>query len=71
MNLQPLEPGPTHGRYSIGSHELTCGDLIEFADVLDLVQGRVEHDGKRYIVVTWDRWLSLNEILVARYLGRL
>lgn len=62
MILQPLTPGSTHGRYIIGGHELTSGDLIEFADADEIVPGRIEHDGMRYIVMAGDRRFPLAEL---------
>jgi len=41
----------------------------EFADDDAVVMGRIEHDGRRYIVMLKNRWLPLSEIVMARYMG--
>ncbi len=71
---EPLKHGATRGRYRIGDHELTSGDLIEFIDRTTVQQGRVEYDGDRYVVIVADRHsLPLREIAKARLVssGRL
>lgn len=60
------------GRFCIDNHELTSGDLIEFADGERTVVGRVEHDHTHYIVMCsgGQRQVPLVEIVQARYIGR-
>jgi len=52
VNLQPLKPGSTHGRYVIGGHELTSGDLIEFADGAQIVPRSVLSHGRAGPITT-------------------
>ena len=67
---QPITPSlHIRGRWLIGSHELTRGDLIEFADIDRVLLGRIEHDGRRYIVVASGRRVPLGEIAQAQYRG--
>ncbi len=74
-DMQPLTSSPqTAGRYCIGQHELTSGDLIEFTDGFTVLPGRIEHDGMRYMVLTTGREgsarrLPLGELIEARYMG--
>jgi len=68
--MQNVTPGATYGRYCIGQHELTSGDVIEFADDDRVLSGRIEHDGWRYIVVCGNgRRLPLGELTQAKYVG--
>ncbi len=69
--MQNVTPGATHGRYCIGTHELTSGDVIEWAAFDGArIRGRVEHDNYRYIVLYGHgRHVPLAELVEAAYVG--
>jgi len=69
----PVTKSPhTQGRFCVGEHELTSGDLIEFPDGDNQPIGRIEHDGVRYVVFVLIANLSypLVELPEAAYVGR-
>jgi hypothetical protein len=52
---QPVQPSQwTRGRWQIGEHELTSGDVIEFVTNVRARRGRIEHDERGYVVIPDD-----------------
>jgi hypothetical protein len=74
--FQPLQASEwTAGRWQIGNHELTAGDVIDFTTGAKPQRGRVEHDGRGYVVIPDDGTpaVSLANVRDAQYIrsGRL
>jgi hypothetical protein len=61
----------TPGRWQVGDHELTSGDVIEVLVGTQSIRGRVEHDGFEYVVIQADGTRrTLAHVSQARYIER-
>lgn len=69
---RPVQPSQwTPGRWQVGDHELTSGDVIEVLVGAQPIRGRVEHDGREYVVILADGTRrALATIALTRYIER-
>lgn len=70
--FQPVQASEwTFGRWQVGGHELTSGDVIEFPSGAATIRARVEHDGREYVAILADGTRrALATMPQARYIGR-